>query len=575
MEKKWLIKNGQEQSKIEALRAELKVDRIVAELLLQRGIDDFKKAQDFFRPDLDNLHDPFLMKDMDKAVARIMQAIKNKERILLFGDYDVDGTTAVALLFSILKEYLPSIEYYIPDRYSEGYGVSFQGIDFAYSNKQTLIIALDCGIKANDKVAYAKEKGIDFIICDHHEPGEELPACIVLDPKRKDCLYPFKELSGWGVGFKFLQGFLQKSKIPLTKLFNELDLVAISIGADIVPIVAENRILCFHGLKLLNAKPRIAFQELLDLAGKEMPLSLTDVVFIIAPRINAAGRLRSGKMAVELMISSDLDELKYLALEINSDNTERKGLDQQITKEALQQIEKDPGFSTRCSTVVFDPSWHKGVVGIVASRLIEKHYRPTIVLTESEGIVSGSARSVRNFDLYKALLSCEDLMEQFGGHTHAAGMSMKLENLAAFKVRFEEYVQNNLAIEDRIPTQALDISIDLNEIHGNEAPLVIPRMKRIIEDFEPHGPGNMKPVFYSSNLYSTEVRILKETHLKLKVTQANSRLIYDAIGFNMVLKENQVARGLPFEMAYTLETNEYKDKKMIQFNIKDIREQIQ
>ena len=515
------------------------------------------------------------MKDMDKAVARIMKAIKNKERILLFGDYDVDGTTAVALLFSILKEYLPSIEYYIPDRYAEGYGVSFQGIDFAYSNKQTLIIALDCGIKANDKVAYANDKGIDFIICDHHEPGEELPACIVLDPKRKDCLYPFKELSGCGVGFKFLQGFLQKSKIPLTKLFNELDLVAISIGADIVPIVAENRILCFHGLKLLNAKPRIAFQELLDLAGKEMPLSLTDVVFIIAPRINAAGRLRSGKMAVELMISSDLDELKHLALEINSDNTERKGLDQQITKEALQQIEKDPGFSTRCSTVVFDPSWHKGVVGIVASRLIEKHYRPTIVLTESEGIVSGSARSVRNFDLYKALLSCEDLMEQFGGHTHAAGMSMKLENLAAFKVRFEEYVQNNLAIEDRIPTQALDISIDLNEIHGNESPLVIPRMKRIIEDFEPHGPGNMKPVFYSSNLYSTEVRVLKEAHLKLKVTQANSRLIYDAIGFNMALKENQVARGLPFEMAYTLETNEYKDKKMIQFNIKDIREQIQ
>jgi single-stranded-DNA-specific exonuclease len=575
MEKKWHIKNGQESSKIEALRAELKVDRIVAELLLQRGIDDFKKAQEFFRPDLNNLHDPFLMKDMDKAVARIAQAIKNKERVLLFGDYDVDGTTAVALLFSILKEYLHTIEYYIPDRYSEGYGISFQGIDFAYSNKQTLIIALDCGIKANDKVAYAKEKGIDFIICDHHEPGEELPTCIVLDPKRKDCLYPFKELSGCGVGFKFLQGFLQKSKIPLTKLFNELDLVAISIGADIVPIVAENRILCFHGLKLLNAKPRIAFQKLLDLAGKEMPLSLTDVVFIIAPRINAAGRLRSGKMAVELMISSDLNELKHLALEINSDNTERKGLDQQISKEALQQIENDLGFPARCSTVVFDPSWHKGVVGIVASRLIEKHYRPTIVLTESEGIVSGSARSVRNFDLYKALLSCEDLLEQFGGHTFAAGLSMKIENLEIFKSRFEEYVENNLALEDRIPTQALDISIDLNEIHGNESPLVIPRMKRIIEDFEPHGPGNMKPVFYSSNLYSTEVRVLKEAHLKLKVTQANSRLIYDAIGFNMALKENQVARGLPFEMAYTLETNEYKDKKMIQFNIKDIREQIQ
>lgn len=574
MEKKWHLKNGHDASKIEALRAELKVDRIVAELLLQRGIGDFKTAQEFFRPDLENLHDPFLMKDMDKAVERLALAIEKKERVLLFGDYDVDGTTAVALLYSTLKEYLPTIEYYIPNRYSEGYGVSFQGIDFAHSNNQTLIIALDCGIKANDKVAYAKEKDIDFIICDHHEPGEEIPACIVLDPKRKDCHYPFKELSGCGVGFKFLQGMLQKKNLSLLKLFSALDLVAISIGADIVPLVGENRILCFHGLKLLNAKPRIAFQELLELAGKKMPLSLSDVVFIIAPRINAAGRLRSGKMAVKLMISGDLDELKQLATEINSDNTERKTLDQQITKEALQQIENDLTFLNRCSTVVFDPSWHKGVVGIVASRLIEKHYRPTIVLSESNGIVSGSARSVSNFDLYKALLFCEDLLEQFGGHTFAAGLSLKIENLETFKLRFEEYVQRNLALEDRIPTQILDIAIDLNEIHGNESPLLIPRLKRIIADFEPHGPGNMKPVFYSTNLFTTESRTLKATHLKLKVTQPNSKLVYNAIGFNLGEKENQVAKGLPFEMAYTLETNDYLGKKTIQLNIKDVREQI-
>ncbi len=574
MEKKWHIKNGQEASKIEALRAALKVDRIVAELLLQRGIDNYEAAHEFFRPDLEKLHDPFLMKDLDNAVDRLVLAIENKERVLLFGDYDVDGTTAVALMYTVLKEYLPTIEYYIPDRYTEGYGISFQGIDFAQENNQSLIIALDCGIKANEKVTYAKNKGIDFIICDHHEPGEELPACIVLDPNRKDFLYQFKELSGCGVGFKFLQGFLQKKKLPLLKLFNQLDLLAISIGADIVPLVGENRILCFHGLKLLNAKPRIAFQELLELAAKKMPLSLTDVVFIIAPRINAAGRLRSGKMAVQLMISNDLEELKLLANEINSDNIQRRALDQTITQEALSQIESDLTFSNRCSTVVFNSSWHKGVVGIVASRLIEKHYRPTIVLTESDGIVSGSARSIRNFDLYKALLSCEDLLEQFGGHTFAAGLSLKIENLEAFKLRFEDYVQTNLALEDRIPIQDLDIAIDLNEIHGNESPLLIPRLKRIIEDFEPHGPGNMKPVFYTSNLFTTESQILKTAHLKLKVTQPNSKLVYNAIGFNLGEKESQVAKGLPFEMAYTLETNEFNGKKTIQLNMKDVREQI-
>jgi len=571
MEKKWLVKSRHNEEKIKQLRNELKVDRIVAELLLQRGIETFEAAETFFRPKLTDLHDPFLMKNMQIAVDRLEKAIFNKENILLFGDYDVDGTTAVALLYGFLKEYCPTIDFYIPDRYAEGYGISFQGVDYAVANSQTLIIALDCGIKAIDKVEYAKEKGIDFIICDHHEPGNEIPNCIVLDQKQKDCTYPYKELSGCGVGFKLLQGFLQNRNESIEKLFPFLDLLAISIGADIVSITGENRILCTHGLKILNENPRVAFKELLEVAGKKFPLTLTDVVFIIAPRINAAGRIRSGKMAVELMISNDREEMQRLAKEINADNIERRGLDQVITEEALQQIQEDTSFSEKVSTVVFDPNWHKGVVGIVASRLIEKHYRPTIVLTESNGLIGGSARSVNNFDLYKALSACEDLLVQFGGHQHAAGMTLKKENLEAFKQRFDEVVRQNLTTENKLPIQEIDIEIELNEIHGEEEYFKIPRLKRIIESFEPHGPGNMKPVFYSKNLFASDSRILKEAHLKLKVVQPNSKLSYDAIGFNLAEKELETVSGVPFEMAYTLETNEFNGKKSVQFNIKDIR----
>lgn len=571
MEKKWVVKAEQDAGKIEVLRNALKVDRIVAELLLQRGIETFEEAEKFFRPSLDELHNPFLMKNMDLAVERLNKAIENNERILLFGDYDVDGTTAVALLFGFLKEYSPSIDFYIPDRYDEGYGISFKGIDYATENGQTLIIALDCGIKALDKVNYANDKGIDFIICDHHEPGDEIPNCIVLDPKQKDCEYPYKELSGCGVGFKLLQGFLQNRGEALESLFPFLDLLAISIGADIVPVTGENRVLCSHGLKVLNENPRIAFKELLEISGKKFPLNLTDVVFIIAPRINAAGRIRSGKMAVDLMISTDQDEMRRLAKEINDDNLERRDLDKQITIEALEQIESDSNYHLRSSTVVFDPTWHKGVVGIVASRLIEKYYRPTIVLTESNGIIGGSARSVANFDLYKALSECEDLLEQFGGHMHAAGMTLKKENLEAFRNRFDLVVKKYLNADSKIPIQNIDVQIELNEIHGNEDPYKIPRLKRIIESFEPHGPGNMKPVFLTSNLFARDSRVLKEEHLKLKIIQPNSKLAYDAIGFNLAHKEFETASGIPFEMAYTLETNEFNGKKSLQFNIKDIR----
>jgi single-stranded-DNA-specific exonuclease len=574
MEKKWLMKNSANEEEISQLKEELKVDRIVATLLYQRGLRTFEGAHSFMNPDLTDLHDPFLMKNMDFAVKRLVEAIDSKENILLFGDYDVDGTTAVALMYEVLKNHHTNLGYYIPDRYLEGYGISTAGIDFAKQNGFSLIIALDCGIKANEKVNYAKELGIDFIICDHHEPGEVIPECIVLDPKQSDCEYPFKELSGCGVGFKLLQGFYQSKNFDVKYLFEHLDLLAISIGADIVPVTGENRILCYHGLKTLNNKPKPAFQMLIELAGKKFPLNLTDVVFIIAPRINAAGRLRTGKAAVELMISKNEDEITRLANEINADNSERKNIDKDISQEALRQVASDPTFKSQSTTVVFNENWHKGVVGIVASRLIETHFRPTIVLTKSNGMITGSARSVNNFDLYKALVQCEELLEQFGGHKHAAGMSLKPENLIAFKKRFEEVVSESISIEDKTPIQKIDVSIHLDEIHGSDSPTQIPRLKKLIEAFEPHGPGNMKPVFHSSNLFATDSRILKDVHLKLKVIQPNSRLQYDAIGFNLGNKETEAASGVPFEMAYTLETNEYNGRKNLQLNIKDLREMI-
>jgi single-stranded-DNA-specific exonuclease len=571
MTKKWIIRDGANPKKVNDLKTALKVDRIVAELLVQRGIETFDEAKKFFRPELTDLHDPFLMKDMDKAVQRIEKALNNKEKILVFGDYDVDGTTAVSLLYLFLKKYFPTIDYYIPDRYSEGYGLSFQGIDYAVENQQTLLIALDCGVKAMDKVAYANEKGVDVIVCDHHQPGEELPACIVLDPKRVDCAYPYKELSGCGVGFKLMQACCAKMNWSQEDLFRHLDLLAVSIGADIVPVTGENRILCFHGLKQLNANPRMAFKEVIELAARKFPLSLTDVVFTIAPRINAAGRLYTGKHAVELMVSEDMEEIERLARDIQTYNQERRELDTDITAEALEMLQSDPSNSEKCSTVVYSPDWHKGVVGIVASRLIETYYRPTIVLTKSGETLTGSARSVENFDLYEALEACQEHLIQFGGHKHAAGLTLHEHQLSAFKKRFEEVVQSKRTTENKQPILEIDLQIDLNEIHGNEPIDKIPRLKRIIEEFEPHGPGNMKPIFHASNLYANDSRILKEEHLKLKVVQPNSKYAYDAIGFRMADKEMAAAQGVPFEMLFTLETNEYNGRKSIQMNIKDLR----
>lgn len=571
MQKRWLVKTPIDSTVVDEFRSNLKVDPVVAELLLQRGIDTYKEAERFFRPSLEELHDPFLMKDMDVAVERLQEAIEEQQRVMLFGDYDVDGTTAVALLYSFLKDTLP-IEFYIPDRYTEGYGLSKKGIDLAYDNDVELIIALDCGIKSNDKITYAKDRGIDFIVCDHHTPGDTLPDGIILDPKRSDCSYPYNDLSGCGVGFKLLQALCDRNNWAYERLYELLDLVAVSIGADIVPITGENRTLCHHGMRLLNQQPRRAFKEILRLAKKEFPLSLTDVVFTIAPRINAVGRLRSGIFAVKLMISDDESEIHQLAEEINADNLERRELDKLITEEALEMIANDTKSEQVCSTVVFHKNWHKGVVGIVASRIIEKHYKPTIVLTESEGVVTGSARSIKGFDIHEALVKCEMYLEQFGGHKYAAGMSLKPENLDAFKIAFEKVVSESIDRELLTEEQNIDIELGFEQIFSREENrLMVPKLKRILKQFEPHGPGNMKPVFISRNVFSTDVRLLKDLHLKLSMTQPHNDVVIDGIGFNMPEKLNDVSSGIPFDVVYTIETNRWNGRETIQLNIKDVR----
>ena len=574
MQKKWHVKTLKDTTIVDAFRSKLKVDSIVAELLLQRGIDSFDMAQDFFRPKLDQLHDPFLMKDMEVAVDRLQEAIDDDQKVMLFGDYDVDGTTAVAMMYSFLKDTL-KVDYYIPDRYAEGYGLSKQGIDVAKEHDVSLIICLDCGIKAVDKIAYAKSLGIDFIVCDHHMPGEELPDAIVLDPKRKDCSYPYDELSGCGVGFKLLQGMCEHNNWSTDKLFEHLDLLAVSIGADIVPVTGENRILCYHGMKQLNANPRVAFKELLTLANKQFPVTLTDVIFSIAPRINAAGRLRSGKHAVALMVSENLDDITSLADDINNDNLERRQLDQQITEEAKEIVEKRWEEKKSFSNVVFKENWHKGVVGIVASRLIEKFYRPTIVLTESNGMVTGSARSIKDFNVYDALNACSEHLEQFGGHMYAAGMTLKRENLEPFMEAFEAYAKENLTLEMLIEEQEVDVELGFNQIFSSEENrMKIPKLKRILSQFEPHGPGNMKPVFISKNVFSTDMRLLKEAHIKLSMTQPEHDVVIEGIGFNQSESANIVAAGMPFDVVYTLESNKWMDRETLQLNIKDVRETV-
>ena len=561
---RWTIKSKPEKEKVQALQNALQVDETIATLLVQRGIETYEQAKTFFRPTLEDLHNPYLMKDMDKAVSRIEKAIANNENILVFGDYDVDGTTAVSLVSSYLRSYYPNVATYIPDRYNEGYGISYIGIDYAEDNDVSLIIALDCGIKSIDHVNYAKVKNIDFIICDHHRPGEFLPDAIaVLDPKRVDCSYPYDELCGCGVGFKLIQALAENRNQTIEDLLLYLDLVATAIAADIVPMTGENRVLAKFGLEVINTNPRPGIKALIQNVKKKV-LTITDVVFIVAPRINAAGRVKHGNEAVALLTEYNLEQAEQFASEIEGYNSDRKDLDKQITKEALLQIEENNEIE-RFSTVVYQESWHKGVIGIVASRLVENYYRPTIVFTKSGDKLAASARSVKDFDVYNALEACAEHLEQFGGHMYAAGMTLKEENYQDFKNAFENEVKNTIHPDLLIPEIAVDLELDFLDI--NE------KFMRILKQFEPFGPENMTPVFMSKNVVdSGYAKTLGNDaeHLKVFVKQNNSSN-FNAIGFGLGKKIDIVKNKQYFDAVYVVEENEWNGNVSLQLQLRDIR----
>ena len=561
---RWTLKPKPDTSKVKQLQESLQVDETIASLLVQRGIDTYEDAKHFFRPSFEDLHDPFLMKDMDKAVARIEQAIANEENILVYGDYDVDGTTAVSLMSSYLLSKYPNVATYIPDRYGEGYGISYKGIDFAQDNDFSLIIALDCGIKAIDKVKYASEKGIDFIICDHHRPGGNIPDAIaVLDPKRNDCDYPFKELCGCGVGFKLIQALASKEGKTTEDLVEYLDLVATAIGADIVPITGENRALAYFGLQVINEAPRAGFRAIINQVKKDT-LSITDVVFTIAPRINAAGRMKHGQYAVNLLTEINLEKAVQLAEEIEAFNTDRRDADKRITEEALQQIEEQKK-QKNFTTVVYHATWHKGVIGIVASRLIETYYRPTLVFTKSGDRLAASARSVKGFDVYNALEACSEHIEQFGGHKYAAGLTLKEENYLAFKQAFESVVSSTIEKHMLTPEVTVDTDITLNSI--------TPKFYRILSQFAPFGPGNMSPVFMSTDLKDTGYGKCvgeDDKHLRVTVTQNGNKLV--GIGFGLGDKINLILNSKPFKATYSIDENHWNGSVSLQLKLRDIKE---
>ena len=562
---RWTLKPKPAEALVQKLSAALGIDFPIAQLLVQRGIDTYEKAKDFFRPSLSGLHDPYLMKDMEKAVARIEKAIAQGENILVFGDYDVDGTTSVALMSSYLRTIHPNVDTYIPDRYEEGYGVSYMGIDYAHDNDMTLIIALDCGVKAIDKVAYAKEKGVDFIICDHHRPGPALPdAVAVLDPKRDDCEYPFDELCGCGVGFKLISALSRKRDQPFSDLLPYLDLVATAIGADIVPIIGENRILAYHGLEVINKAPRAGFEAIIQ-QMKKQTMTITDVVFIIAPRINAAGRMKHGNHAVTLLTETNLEQAQIFAGEIEQYNADRKEADKTITQEALNQIIENQEENCK-TTVVYQEDWHKGVIGIVASRLTETYYRPTLVFTKSGDKLAASARSVKGFDVYNALHECAEFIEQFGGHKYAAGLTLLPENYEGFKACFEKVVARSCEANLLIPEISIDAAIDLADI--------TPKFYRILKQFAPYGPGNMHPTFMTENLVDTghgKKVGADKTHLKISVTQNGHGKPIGGIGFNIGDKYDLITNKKPFKAAYVLDENEWNNRISLQLRLKDIK----
>jgi len=565
----WKIRAQKPYTAVAQLSEALKIPHFVAQLLLQRGIESREQAQVFFKPQQGTLHDPFLMHNMSAAVARLSQAITYQEKVLLYGDYDVDGTTAVALMAEQLAELGLECSYYIPDRYREGYGVSAAGIDYTIEAGYDLLITLDCGIKAHTQLARAHEAQIDIIVCDHHQPDSTLPPGIILNPKQAACAYPYAELSGCGVAFKLLQGLYQFLQRDEQQLFKSLDLVALAIGADIVELLGENRVLCARGLTQLNTAPRPAFLAILALASKSLPLSLRDIVFVLAPRINAAGRIASGKRAVDWMLSTDQKEIEALAIEINTDNTTRRALDQENTAQALAQITSDPNFDTQFTTVVYDPNWHKGVVGIVASRLIETHYRPTIVLTESNGVLTGSARCMQPLNLYELLEQCQQHLVQFGGHQFAAGLSILPEHLDAFKDAFETAVATALSGQQLQRQIDIDTPLEFKEL-GSNPQLHFPRILQILSAFEPCGPGNLHPVFVAKNCLVLDYKVLKGAHLKLKLIQEGSQVSIDAIGFNLAAFEQELAAGVFIDIVFQITSNTYLNRTTLQLVLQDL-----
>lgn len=567
MDKRWVIKEPGDAAEVAALTEALDINKSVANLLVQRGLKSYEDAQQFFRPQLENLHDPFSMMDMNQAVDRIMSAMDRNERILVYGDYDVDGTTSVALLYSFFNKYYSNLGYYIPDRDTEGYGVSTKGVDYARDNNYSLIITIDCGIKAVDKVKYAKDKGIDFIICDHHVPGDQLPnAVAILDPKRKECGYPFKELSGCGVGFKLIQAYARINGIDFEELIPLLQLVAVSIAADIVPIVGENRILAFHGLEQLNTNPGEGIKSIRIIAGiADKVVDITDVVFKIGPRINAAGRMETGSKSVELLLAKNQKEAYEMSQKIDGYNKDRRVIDQEITQDALLRISSDQKLMYSKSTVLFNPDWHKGVIGIVASRLIETYFRPTVVLTESNGMATGSARSVPGFDLYKAMESCSHLLENFGGHMYAAGLTLKKENISEFADCFERAVSETITDEQLIPVVDIDAELDFKQITDS--------FIRILKQFQPFGPGNMAPVFVSRNVVSGQgTRLVGASgeHIKLELMQENE-ISFNGIAFSQSPSFEYIQHGKSFDICYSIDENEFRGRTSLQLNIKDIK----
>ncbi|MBV2227790.1 single-stranded-DNA-specific exonuclease RecJ [Sphingobacterium sp.] len=565
MQKRWVLKPKKNVEQAKKLQQELGVNHIIAELLINREVETFDQAKDFFRPSIDNLHDPFLMKDMDRAIDRIERAIGNKEKILIYGDYDVDGTTAVSVVYSFFRDFHTGLEFYIPDRYAEGYGISNRGIDYAKENGFSLIIALDCGIKAVDKIEYANAKGIDFIIGDHHLPGDELPnAVAVLDPKRNDCPYPYKELSGCGIGFKIIQAFIKQNDMPMELAYQYLDLVAVSIASDIVPITGENRILTHFGLKKLNSNPCCGLQALINLSThKSGHFTVNDIVFQIGPRINAAGRIDHAKDAVKLLIAKTLAEAAVFSASVDDQNNTRKGYDLKITEEALALLDNNAHLQTRKTTVLYKEDWHKGVIGIVASRLTERYYRPTIILTNTNGHIAGSARSVLGFDLYEALSECSDLLDQYGGHKYAAGLTMPTDNIGLFQQRFEEVVSKSIKPEMLQQEVSIEKEIRLAEIDS--------KFYRILQQFQPFGPQNEAPTFISKGVtMGYNAYIVGSTHLKFSVKQEDST-IFECIGFGLGEYADLINSGKAFDICFNIEENSWRGKKNLQLNVKAIR----